>query len=170
MGVNIDSAGRRTLIIEPEWFPRPDGTERAVLFQPGYNDDRTGPHSCGVHGMEITWYLRGPRGAVQFKTYTSWTPGVLRPGHGRMPVGYPPREADQYPNGADLGYHARVPQYDEQEAAYDDCPIIGGPCYYDGSGLAAQRLAEQFTEHGESVIWAKLEENYAQLEVPDGVQ
>ena len=172
MGVNITAEGRRTMVPEIEWLPRPDGTERAIAFIPGYNGDRTrdANKDFGVHGMEIWWYLRGPRGAAHFGVFTDWIPGKLYPGHGRMPVGMQEMPASQYPNGADLGYHARVPQWDGQEAyGRDDCTVIDGRCYGDGSGLRADALAKTFTELGEPAIWAALELEYLNLstEAPD---
>ena len=163
MSVNIED-GCRTLIAPIEWFPRPDGLERAVVFQPGYN---SGSREYGVHGMEIRWLLRGPNGAAQCVFFTDWTPGELKPGHGLPPRGYPPLPRRQYPMGADLGYHALVPQYEGQENyARADCDVIpGGICYYDGSGMASELLAKEFTEHGEPVIWAALEAQYADLKV-----
>jgi hypothetical protein len=161
-GVNITSDGRRTVVAEFEWFPRPDGLERAVVFQPGYNG--TGVH--GVHGMEITWLLRGPKGGVQFKLFTDWIPGKRSPGHGLSPDGSYD-SWDLFPMGVDLGYHARVPQYEGQEVyGRDDCEVTGGRCYYDGSGMAAERLAKEFIVQGEPVIWAALEAEYQGLVTP----
>ncbi len=161
--VNIRD-GRRTLVIEPEWFPRPDGLERAVVFQPGYN---SGTREYGVHAMEVRWLLRGPNGAAQFLVYTGWTPGHLSPGMGLQPEGCPPMPARQYPTGADLGYHALVPQYEgHEDYGRLDCDVLpGGACYYDGSGLAADRLAKEFVTRGEPAVWAALEERYAGLKV-----
>jgi hypothetical protein len=164
-GVNIGENGRRAAIAEIEWFPRPDGLERATLFQPGYNGDPSAPSAknYGVHGMEITWLLRGPKGGVQFKLFTDWIPGERSPGHGLSPDGTY-TAWDMFPMGADLGYHARVPQYDGQEDyARDGCEVTGGRCYYDGSGLRAESLAKEFVVHGEPVIWRALEDEYEAL-------
>lgn len=138
-----------------EWFPRPGGLERAVAFEPGYND-RGGPY--GVHGMDIRWMLRGPKGAVQFLMSTGWVPGEK---------GVPPQISDLYPSGSDLGYHARVPQWEGQEIyGHESCDVLGGRCYYDGSGLAARDLLREFTREGERVIWTALEARYAALTGP----
>lgn len=136
-----------------EWYPRPDGTERAVIFVPGYVD--TEPHRYGKQGMEIRWVLRGPKGATQFVMYTDWLPGQK---------GGDPRTADMFPIAADLGYHARVPQFEGQEDyARDDCDILGGRCYYDGSGLRAEPVMTEFIRNGETAIWAALEAEYERL-------
>lgn len=138
-----------------EWYPRPDGTERAVVFAPGYLDTRTGPHTFGKHGMEIRWLLRGPRGAAQFMIYTDWVPGQ---------EGGDSRTAALFPIAVDLGYHALVPQYEGQEDyGRQDCDILGGQCYYDGSGMAAERVLPVFIREGESAIWAALEARYEDI-------
>jgi hypothetical protein len=165
MSINITADGKRTVTAKPEWFPRPDGLERAVVFQPGYSGDRTADprHSYGVHGMEITWFLRGPAGAVQFQIFTNWVPGELSPGHGLPPAGrrFERLPFEHYPMGTDLGYHSPVPHYEEQPGR-DDCHILAGRCYYDGSGLAADRLVKEFVVKGEPAVWAELESYYAE--------
>lgn len=135
--------------------PTAEGFEIDIQFSPGYNCELRGPGRHGVCGMEIRWYLRGPKGVAQFAVYTDWIPGELRPGHGRPPVGYPPREPAQYPRGVDLGYHAIAPQYEEQESM--GCDLLPtGRCFYDGSGLNAVRLARRFTDEGEQAVWDEL--------------
>jgi hypothetical protein len=154
MSINIEN-GRRTLVAKPEWFPRPDGTERAVIFQPGYSSDRTGnPRTdYGKHGMEIRWLLRGPNGVTQFAIGAGWVPGEK---------GISPRVASCYPMGVDLGYHDYQPHYEDQPSM--ECDLLeGGMCFYDSSGLNADRVMEQFIIHGEPVVWAELEEYYRDL-------
>ena len=161
MSINITDDGRRTVIAGPEWFPRADGMERAVVFQPGFKHDRAGDpgRDYGQHGMEIIWYLRGPKGAAVFNLFAGWVPGVK---------GIPPALSEFYPTGSDLGYHALVPQYEGQEDyRRDDCTLMpGGTCYYDGSGLAAERVATAFIEHGEPAVWAALESRYEDITGP----
>ena len=60
---------------------------------------------------------------------------------------------------ADLGYHALVPQYEEQ-AERDCCYTSSGKCYYDGSGLNAELLVENFISQGEPYLWSALEAYY----------
>ena len=138
------------------WFPHNEILERAVIFQPGYLDPRTGPNSYGRHGMEIKWLLRGPRGATQFLMYTDWVPGQKDRN---------PRVADMFPMAADLGYHARVPQYEgaEEWGLHERCEYLTGRCYYDGSGLQAQPVLDRFIRDGEQAIWDALEDRYAAL-------
>lgn len=132
------------------WRTRDDGLQEAVEFGVGYKCSVQGPHSHGQHGMEIRWYLRGPKGAAQFVMYTDWPPSSQSPAfHGRR----------SFPMAADLGYHAKSAQYDGQNGR-DDCHLIESECFYDGSGLQAERVMERFFAEGEEAIWSELESTY----------
>ena len=138
------------------WFPYNEILERAVIFEPGYDDPAPGRY--GRHGMEIRWLLRGPRGAAQFLMHTGWVPGVK---------GVAPQVSHIFPMAVDIGYHARVPQYEgaEEWGLHENCAYIGGKCYYDGSGLQAEEIMKRFIVDGETVIWAALEARYAALKM-----
>ena len=41
-----------------------------------------------------------------------------------------------------------------------DCPYIGKPCYYDGSGLRAEEWEKVWLEKGADAIWALLEKEW----------
>lgn len=151
------------------WLPRPDGLEESVQFQPGYNCQRMDMQGHGVHGMEITWILRGPAGAVQLRFGTDWVPGELWPGHGISPDGSRGwRMASSGlwstdPHGSGIGVHSHVPQYEDHEAE-PICGLIGAPCYYDEALSAADPIVPLFMADGESAIWEALESRYAQLQ------
>ena len=135
------------------WRPRPDGMEESVQFTPGFICTEQGGSGHGRHGMEIRWLLRGPKGGAQFLIYTDWIPG--EPGS--------PRTAHMFPMGADVGYHAKQPKYEDQAPMSGECEITGGVCYYDGSGLRAMELVEVFKQFGEQAVWDELEAVYAEL-------
>lgn len=155
--LGIDPVTRkRTHFARPVWY-RAGDMERAVVFQPGYRTDRK---SFGLHGMEITWLLRGPRGVTQFVLNTGWVPGEK---------GTSVRLADYYPSGVDLGYHALCPQYEgAEDYGRDDCAYLaeGQKCFYDGSGLNADALVPRFRIEGEAAIWRELAEEHDRLLVP----
>lgn len=135
---------KRTAVARPAWY-RAGDAERAVVFQPGYRTDRK---SYGRHSMEVLWLLRGPKGVTQFKMFTGWDPGLTRD-----------TRTVNAPMGADLGYHALVPQYEHHDTMSACSYLPGEPdCYYDGSGLAADEVLREFLIHGEQVIWNKLAE------------
>jgi hypothetical protein len=142
------------------WRKREDGLEESVQFIPGYNCPVPGGPGHGVHGMEVRWFLRGPAGPVWLRMGTDWIPGERYPGHGLSPDGsYQPRD----PDGFGLGYHARVPQYEGQEAERGDCDLIGGPCYCDMSYTGSDEPVKRFVTEGEKAIWDALEMAYASL-------
>ena len=132
------------------WFQHNEGLQRAVIFEPGYND-RGGKY--GVHGMGIRWLLRGKYGAVQFLMNAGWVPGEKM----RLAI------ADCFPTGFNLGYHALVPHYEGQDSMGPCEYLDGKECFYDGSGLAADDLMHEFIREGERVVWEKLESRYADL-------
>lgn len=143
--------------------------EKRVKFEPGYNYlHETGPRRRGQHGMGIRFLLIGPEGAAQFLMQTFWTPlGQVDSAAEREPVHIDYWQHDQWggfglvrpPSGADLGYHWPTPQYEDQPAS--DCDILpAGHCYYDGSGLAADRVLRDFVREGEPAVWRWLEKRY----------
>ena len=132
--------------------------ERAVVFEPGYSDP--GPRDsswCGKHGMDIRFLLRGPKGVAQFLLSTGWVPGE---------EGTDPRTAQSYPMGADVGYHARTPQYEDQWGMGACEHFDGDSCYYDGSGLYATEVLAAFRERGADAVWPILREWHDRIEVP----
>jgi hypothetical protein len=44
----------------------------------------------------------------------------------------------------------------------DDCPIIGGKCYYDGSALQGQEVGQIMVREGSDAVWKILEERYSE--------
>lgn len=131
--------------------------ERLVRFRPAYDKRAPSPsENFGIHGMEILFALKGPAGAVVWNIYTDWHVASARE-HltGRCPI-------SSFENrfmAADLGYHAIVPQYEDQwEQECDLTPT--GKCFYDGSGLNAELLVEGFISQGEPYLWAALEAYY----------
>lgn len=146
------------------WGPHPGRVdlERGIRFQVGYIDPTTGPSSVGRHGMNLTFLLRGTKGVVQFLIYTNWMPD---PDHILSEVllerGYFDLAA---PMGADVGYHARVAQYEEHSYVTQECEFLDGDrCYYDGSGLQANELLRRFVVDGDSAVWSELEDWYDSL-------
>ncbi len=99
-------------------------------------------------GESRIWHvLVGPKGAVQFM--------VLR-----LPArvnGLGLGDIGPYV-GADVGYHAREPQYDGQGIIDCKCPWVDGPCYYDGSSLRAMEWAKRLYSlpAGEQENWLRI--------------
>ena len=71
-------------------------------------------------------------------------------------------EVTYHPMPVDLGYHSPKPRYEGQTCVTESCKYLDGkPCYYDGSGLAAEKVYETLLREGSDGVWKKLEEYYA---------
>lgn len=147
--------------------------EKIIQFDPAW--DRRDPRpskNYGVHGVEINFILRGPHGATSFRLFTHWMlPHVVR----EQVKKYTSRALDEgqayyllSPMPADLGFHSVEPveyatQMDYCTTIYDDSQEAKKGCWYDGSGLQAEQLFEEFVAKGEDVIWERLGQNYTEL-------
>lgn len=122
--------------------------ERLVECTAAYDLRNTDPNkNYGVRGVEMCFVLKGEKGAVNFTIYTNWhLPSVTHKGE---------------PLPADRGYHSPVAMYDGQPIISDSCPYLDGkPCYYDGSGLAAEGLFQVLLTRGSDGVWEELEAYY----------
>lgn len=134
--------------------------EHWIEWSPAY--DRRDPEPSkdyGIHGVECYWFVRGPRGAVQFLLYTNWMLPHVQEEQDR----WSQREFPHllcHPMPADLGFHSPVSTYKDQGITSDDCPIIHRPCYFDGSGLRAQKVYELLISAGGDAVWEFLDNEY----------
>jgi hypothetical protein len=136
---------------------------REVVVRPAFDKRDPDPHkNYGVHGAEIAFYLKGGHGAVQFVIYTNWmlpetqAETDARPPSGRFPYLF------HKPVPADIGYHSHVPRYQDQTLMDGDCHVIGGPCYYDGSSLQAEKVFEIMLRGGTDALWTEMERRYVE--------
>lgn len=67
-----------------------------------------------------------------------------------------PRSSWSEPMALDIGHHTTVALYPEQWRS-EDCDWLGGRCYYDGSGLQADRYLSILQGGGEASLWAALD-------------
>ena len=139
--------------------------ERIIKFDPAYDKRDPNPHkNYGIHGVNLTFLLKGDAGAVQFVIYTNWmlphvTQELLRKANSKQTI-----EAFFLPMPADCGYHSLTPRYEGQEVMAEACEYTDGkPCYYDGSGLAAEDIYKRLVAEGDSAVWEELEEYYQQV-------
>lgn len=127
-----------------------DDLTREVVFNPGYNKRAEGK---GVHGLEITFLVKGPHGAVAFEIDTGWVPGEPliqpRPGY--------------YPRANDLGYHSHRPSHADELPCTGDCRYIGGACYYGGTTSGAEPFLRLLINEGHEPVWKKLEQAYLEV-------
>ena len=134
--------------------------ERIVDMRGAFDRRHSDPtKNYGIHGMDLRFVLKGPKGAVQFLVFTNiQLPHVAREQWDRRDSPYAFEMAQ--PSGADIGYHAYEPQY-EGQSQMDSCEYLGQPCYYDGSSLRADKFMPEFIAGGSDAVWAMLEHEYA---------
>ena len=126
--------------------------------------ERTVEFSSQSGRIIIRFLLKGDKGVVQFVVATDWYSKEEQAQ--RLPPYYETR-----PVGWDLGYHSRTPRYKDEKPFVDSCEFLdGAPCYYDGSGLAADDLRDKFLEGGDAVVWSELEAYYAHIFEEDRCQ
>ena len=132
--------------------------ERIVEFSPAYDKrDPIPSKNYGIHGVDLRMVLKGERGAVQFVLYTDWQlPHVA--------AEYKAKGFHIGPLPADLGFHSPVPMYDGDESIEPECAYLDGrPCFYDGSGLAADRIFNVLRAEGGDGVWRELEAYYTEV-------
>lgn len=120
---------------------------REIRFSPAWDERTPDPRTNrGIHGVDMWWYLTGPKGVIQFGLSTNW---------------YLPQsqQSPQNPLPFDLGYHSPGPMHECQTAM--DCHLLpGGRCYYDGSTLNAYPVYEILLREGSEGVWKFLEGHY----------
>jgi len=146
-----------------------DGFERQMTYRSAY--DGTGePENYGIHSAELVLILKGEHGAIEGGVITGWhMPHVLD----RIAVKerawllkHPGTPLLSGLSGLHVGHHSpRPPRY---WAGYDDddvhgegpisteCPLTGGDCYFDSSGLAGENFAVALAGEGWQAAWNML--------------
>lgn len=143
--------------------------QRIVEFFPAWDKRHSQPSkNYGIHGAELLMLVLGDKGAIQFRVSTKWhLPAVQKELDQRtlaksMTAGLDKFDisATYHPMATDLGYHSKLPMYEDQEVVDTDCKWTGGPCYYDGSGLNADPVLKLLIGQGSDAVWKRLEEEY----------
>lgn len=138
--------------------------ERIVQFLPAYDKRNIDPNkNYGIHGVTLRMILKGNEGAVQFLLFTNWQlPHVQEEMDGRIPSHDFPY-LHHKPLPADLGYHSSRPMYEGQTKMNGKCDVLGGECYYDGSGVAAERIFHVLCAEGDAGVWRELGKYYNEI-------
>ncbi len=127
-------------------------TNVRLPFDMRHTDDNK---NYGIHGLDVWFILKGPKGAVQFAV--TFRVYLLHVEIERASWKYAPKIM-----GTDVGYHALTPQYEGQTKR--ECQYFG-ECYYDGSSLRADDWAKEIFairgEMPEKEIWRRLREDYS---------
>lgn len=135
---------------------------RDFQVRPAY-DKRAEGYGQGC--AEMTWYVIGPKGAIQFNLLTGWYPHIIKKttfddwsDWAELRVRDP--EPHDKPMPADLGYHSYTPMYEGQDLMTGECHLLKAPCYYDGSGLNANKPFSILVHEGGDRLWEFLEGYY----------
>lgn len=131
--------------------------ERRVEITPAYDKRSTDPKkNYGIGGCTVRFLLTGPQGAMQFVVLTDWylphTKRELRE-NGTL-------RSDLYPMAFDLGYHSPKPMHEGQSPMEQECDVLGGQCYYDGTTLGAEPIVDVMLREGSEGVWRELEKQY----------
>jgi len=136
-----------------------------VMATPAFHKvDKDPSKNYGVHGLDLAFYLKGPKGGVSFVISTNWMLPETNEwwrSTGRGVGLYD--DGDSFlnkPFPSDLGYHSPVPMWEGQESFTDDCKIVNGKCYYDGSTLNAKEPFNVLVAEGTDGLWKYLKNYY----------
>lgn len=122
-----------------------DDFKKEIVFNPAYDRRNSDPKkNYGIHCVEIRWMLSKNGKGISFLIYTDWFLDHIEK-----------RASDFLPNGIDISYHSPTPFYMDQPCN-QNCPVIGGGCYSDGSSLAAEPIFKMLKEGGSEAVWAEM--------------
>jgi len=144
----------------------------------------------GIHCCDIRMVIKGELGAVQFVLMTGWFPKHIQDEHKNSRGdntlgGLYPMPADlgyhspkpMYEGQSRIG-ESKFDFSNKEEVKVGDetismpketkvpekdlpiCEYLGCPCYYDGSGLNAERIYHVMLEKGSDGVWEELEKYY----------
>lgn len=127
--------------------------QHEIVFCSAYDKRSSDPKkNYGIHGVNMTWYVKHVGHAVQFVVYTNWhLPHVEKELDGNFP------HLSCHPLPSDVGYHSKRPMYQGQTPIGDDCKLTGGECYYDGSSLHATDVFQMLVTQGHEAVWTYLD-------------
>lgn len=144
--------------------------QRIVEIEPAFDKRSADPKkNYGIHGCNLRMVLKGPDGAVQFLLYTNWQlPHVAKEQDMKILskaglLDYVDLHVTYHPMPADLGYHSRKPQFEDQKSMGPCEYCDGADCYYDGSGLNAEPVYLKLLEGGSDAVWKELENFYRSI-------
>ena len=132
---------------------------KEIIIKPAFDKRNPDPaKDYGIHGCNMIFYLKGPKGVAHFVISTNWhLPHVAEYllANSLIDLDFKCRF---FPIPAELGYHSPVPIYKGQSKT--KCNIFEqGYCYYyDGSIDAARKVYRILLTSGSDGTWKKLEE------------
>ena len=119
-----------------------------------FTPNKPGQSNYGIHGVDLTFTVSGPRGTVALTIFTNWyiDPDILvRPYFANFSWHHA-----KEPDDSTLYYHIK------------DCHHTGGDCWSTSSGLYAREFQPGFIHGGTDWLWPKLEQEYYHTFYPEG--
>lgn len=143
--------------------------KREFKIYPAWDKRNPNPHkNYGIHGCELAFYVHDARKSkwVQFKVFTCWLPKNVQEEYHYKTGSYEPSvtHIGEQPSAADLGYHSPKKMYSAQTRM--KCEFRNGYCYYDGSGLNAERVRDILLKEGSDGVWKELEKYWHETFAP----
>lgn len=133
-----------------------DSLGRTIEIHPGY-DRRPSPE--GMHGAEMVFILRGPKGVVTFACFTDWLPKATQQGlmHGVERSGV----IGIQPKPLEYAFHAPEPSETVRRVMHTDCPYMdGGVCWTELNTNTAEYIRDLLLQGGSDAVWLELETRY----------
>ena len=128
--------------------------KKEIRFVPAYDRSNDPKGNFGIHGVDIVFFLSGPKGGAEFKIMTNWY----------LPQNQSPAAKAVEPFGAGILYHAKAPQREDQSISDNECELTGGVCYCDGWYSQGDPLFKKLIAEGDDAVWNKLQEVYDEIE------
>lgn len=139
--------------------------EHIIKTKPPFDKRNADPHkNYGIGSMLVWFIVKGDKGAIQFQLNTGgYLKHVISEAARKNELCF----SDGLPmqgiiEGWDLGYHSHFPMYEGQSTISNDCNIINGKCYYDGTSLGAEEPLNIYIKEGEEGLWDFLEKVYVE--------
>lgn len=137
-------------------------------FSPSWNALHPEPDkNYGVSNAKIHFILLGPKGAIELELSTTWATQSVQQHLAKFTSGENFRE----PTVAWLTIHGRAPLYEGHDLAMENCQLLNGKCYCNGSGTLAEELSKGLIARGSNWVWEKLfaiyQNKFADGEWPD---
>lgn len=149
-------------------FELPADFKHWTHFSPSWNALHPEPgKNYGIRSAKIHFILLGPKGAIELELTSAWAVESVQRHLAKFPFGENFRE----PAMAWLTIHGREPLYEGHDLVMENCQLLNGKCYCDGSGVSAQALSKGLIARGSNWVWEKLfaiyQSTFADGEWPD---
>lgn len=164
--------------------------EKITTITPAWDKRDPDPKkNYGIHCCDLRMVLKGELGAVQFVLMTGWNlPHITEEFKNKREISnlYPlpadlgyhspkPMYEGQtrvgetkydFDNPEEIVLGEEKVKFPSASLVKEDLPVceyIGKPCYYDGSGLNAERIYKIMLEEGSDGVWKELESYYTRI-------